>query len=335
MKSFPSILLFVLAFWLSPSCAPSESTKNSAPEALPKAELTAVQESTPEENNASPEAQAVVSEAKPEIATAPKQKEAAQPNQEPENFTRLAETEEPRNQKQETKNQKPSPAPASNLSQPNNAPPNHQLWNALLQQYVSANGRVNYKGLVSDKSQLQAYLDELAAHPADKSWSREEQLAYWINAYNAFTVKLILDNYPAASIRDIHSGNPWDVQWIKLGGKTFSLNNIENDIIRKQFSEPRIHFAVNCAANSCPPLLNKAWTAEKLETYLSQQARSFINDPRFNKLNPKSVQLSKIFEWYAGDFGNIIVFLNQYAQTPIEANAKISYLEYDWGLNGM
>lgn len=221
------------------------------------------------------------------------------------------------------------PGPASAV-----AHPSHQQWDQLLQQYVSADGRVGYKGLAAEKAKLEGYLHELAAHPANKNWSRDEQLAYWINAYNAFTVKLILDHYPLSSIRDIDNGNPWDVQWIKLGGKTLSLNQIENDIIRKQFNEPRIHFAINCAAASCPPLLNKAWTADKLEAYLDQRARNFINNPHYNRLNVKSVQLSKIFEWYAGDFGSIIPFLNRYAKATIAANAKVGYLEYDWKLNG-
>ncbi len=211
--------------------------------------------------------------------------------------------------------------------------PGHEGWDALLQKHVGADGKVNYKTFLADKAGLQAYLDELAARPVDKGWSRNEKLAYWINAYNAFTIKLILDNYPVSSIMKIHDGKAWDVKWIKLGDKTYSLNNIENDIIRPQFKEPRIHFAVNCAARSCPPLLNRAWTAGNLSRYLDQQARTFINDPRYNTISPKAVGISKIFEWYAGDFGNIIDYLNQYSNVRIQQDAKVNYKEYDWRLN--
>lgn len=223
------------------------------------------------------------------------------------------------------------PAPSAPIAA---IPPSHEQWDALLQQYVSAVGRVDYAGLLGERSRLQSYLDDLAALPPEKSWSRNEQLAYWINAYNAFTVKLILDHYPLSSILSLHSGKPWDVAWIEIGGKKHSLNQIEHEIIRKQFREPRIHFAVNCAAVSCPPLLNRAWTADKLETYFSRQAKNFINNPKYNQLGADAVRLSKIFEWYAEDFGDIIKYLNTYATSPISPAAEVSYLEYDWGLNG-
>lgn len=213
------------------------------------------------------------------------------------------------------------------------APPSHAAWDALLKKHVGADGKVNYKGIKADKAKLEGYLKELSAQAPSDSWSRNEQLAYWINAYNAFTIKLIIDKYPVASIRDLHQGNPWDVKWIKLGDKTYSLNNIENDIIRPTFKEPRIHFAVNCAAKSCPPLLNRAWTADALETLLEQQAKAFINNPAFNKVESGKAQVSKIFEWYATDFGNLADYLNRYAKTKLKKGAPIQYLEYNWALN--
>lgn len=212
-------------------------------------------------------------------------------------------------------------------------PPSHAAWDALLQEHVSDAGAVDYKGFKANASKLNAYLQSLRAHPVRESWSRNEKMAYWINAYNAFTIKLIVDNYPLSSIMDLHNGKTWDRKWIRLGEQTYSLNNIENDILRPQFQDARIHFAVNCAARSCPPLLNRAWTADNLERYFEQQARAFINNPRFNKIAPGSVQISKIFEWYAGDFGHIIEYLNQYSKTRINKNAKVSYREYDWALN--
>lgn len=213
------------------------------------------------------------------------------------------------------------------------AAPSHSIWNVLLQKYVNSAGRVNYAGLKKDMAKLQQYLDLLSDSPPQPSWSRNEEMAFWINAYNAFTVKLILDHYPVKSIKDLHNGQPWKVQWIKIGNKTYSLDEIENSILRPKFKDARIHFAVNCAALSCPPLLNQAWTAQNLEDNFEQQARNFINNPAFNKIAPNAIQVSKIFEWYAQDFGNLISFLNRYSKITIKPGAKVSYLEYNWSLN--
>lgn len=212
--------------------------------------------------------------------------------------------------------------------------PSHDQWNQLLQKYVNAKGDVNYAGFKSNKAALQSYLDLLAKNPPQNSWSRNEQLAYWINAYNAYTVKLIVDNYPINSIMDLHGGKPWDVKWIKLGDKTYSLNNIENDIIRPKFNEARIHFAVNCAAASCPPLLNQAFTATRLNSQLEKQTRSFINNTSYNQIKSGEVQISKIFEWYKSDFGSSLIgYLNPYTEVDIKKNAKVKYKEYNWSLN--
>lgn len=212
-------------------------------------------------------------------------------------------------------------------------PPSHETWDALLKKHVSATGQVNYKGIKAEKSKLEDYLKTLSTNAPEESWSKAEQMAFWINAYNAFTIKLIVDNYPTSSITKLHAGKPWDQKWIKIGSKTYTLNNIENDILRPQFKDARIHFAVNCAAKSCPPLLNAAWTATNLNSNLDAQAKKFINNPAFNKLSEKKAEVSKIFEWYAADFGKLIDFLNKYATTKASAKAKVSYLEYDWGLN--
>lgn len=212
-------------------------------------------------------------------------------------------------------------------------PPSHDAWDKLLQQYVTTDGKVNYDGLKKDKAKLEAYLKTLETNAPQDSWSRGEKMAFWINAYNANTVKLIVDNYPVASITKLDGGKPWDVKRVKIGGKTYSLNNIENDILRPQFKDARIHFAVNCAAQSCPPLLNRAWTASNLESNFEKQARAFINNPKFNKIGAKSAQVSQVFDWYAADFGNVVDFLNKYATTKIAAGTKVGYVEYDWGLN--
>lgn len=211
--------------------------------------------------------------------------------------------------------------------------PSHEPWNKLLTQFVSSAGKVNYRALKGKEADLDAYLKSLADNPVQSSWNRNEKMAYWINAYNAFTVKLILDNYPLSSIINLSGGKVWDKKWIKLGGKTYSLNNIEHDILRPQFKDARIHFAVNCAAKSCPPLLNRAWTAGNLSSNLNTQARKFINSAKYNQIGSDKVAISKIFEWYAVDFGNIVEYLNKYADTKISTNAQVSYQEYDWALN--
>lgn len=213
-------------------------------------------------------------------------------------------------------------------------PPDHSSWTQLLAKYVDPQGQVNYQGLKTDQANLDAYLQLLASNPVQEEWSRAEKLAYWINTYNAYTIKLILNHYPVKSIMDIEGGKAWDKVWIKLGNKSYSLNQIENEIIRPQFNEPRIHFAVNCAAKSCPPLLNEAWMPATLESQLEQRTKAFINNSAYNTIKPASVQVSKLFEWYQQDFGNTITYLNKFSTTTIKSNASVTYREYDWALNG-
>lgn len=211
-------------------------------------------------------------------------------------------------------------------------PLNHQNFDSLLRTYVDANGNVNYGGLKTDLDKLENYLEEL--ENADLSeMTRNEKLAFWINGYNAFTLKKILINYPVNSITDLDGGKPWDAKWIKLDGETLSLNQIENEIIRPKFKEPRIHFAVNCAAKSCPPLLNRAFTSSNLNSMLEKQTKAFINDPEYNDLTPGHIKISKIFEWYGSDFGELIDYINRYSKFKISKNAKVEFLEYDWQLN--
>lgn len=217
----------------------------------------------------------------------------------------------------------------------------HQIWNELLQTNVDEKGNVNYKGFISEKAKLQKYLDALSKEAPKRDWSKNEKLAYWINAYNAFTVKLIIDNYPTKSIKDLGGAiykinTPWDIKFITIEGKSYDLNNIEHGILRKEFDEPRIHFAVNCASISCPVLRNEAFVAGKLEQQLNEQTSRFINDPIRNKINSTTAELSKIFSWFKGDFtkdGTLEAFINQYAKTKITSQTKISFMEYNWNLN--
>jgi hypothetical protein len=209
----------------------------------------------------------------------------------------------------------------------------HRTFDVLLQKYVSDAGQVNYTGLKADKKELNAYCKLLAGNPVLDTWSKEEKMAYWINAYNAFTLKLIVDNYPTKSIMNFDGGKTWDVRRIKLGNQKYSLNNIENDILRPQFKDARIHFAVNCAAKGCPPLWNHAFTAENLEATLEARTKAFVNNPKYNEIHTNDVKISKIFEWYAADFGDIKNFLNQHSKTWIKRSASVVFMDYDWGLN--
>ncbi len=212
--------------------------------------------------------------------------------------------------------------------------PNHSLFDGLLKAHVSASGVVDYAALKGKEAKLDEYLSILESNPPETTWNRNQKLAYWINAYNAYTIKLILKNYPVGSITDLHGGKPWDVKWINLDGKNLSLNNIENDIIRPKYKEPRIHFAVNCAAKSCPPILNGAYKAKSLDSQLESQTKKFINNAVFNTLGKNEIKVSKIFDWYGVDFGDVASFVSRYANTTVKSSAKVGYNEYNWKLNG-
>lgn len=232
----------------------------------------------------------------------------------------------------------------SPLGGENTDPPSHHLFDTLLKRHVDEQGVVNYKGFMLDSTELETYLLLISENPPDgTTWSREEQLAYWINAYNAFTIKLIVDHYPVNSIRDIGPSleiplvnTVWHLEFFEIGGQPASLDEIEHKILRKKFVEPRIHFAINCASVSCPILLNSAFTAEKLEEQLERVTRSFINDPSRNELGRESAEISSIFFWFKEDFtrnGSLIEFINRYSDVPLQPTTKISFKEYDWNLN--
>lgn len=211
--------------------------------------------------------------------------------------------------------------------------PSHAAWDALLQQAVSETGKVNYAVFKNNKAALDAYLKTLSNNPPQKKWSRVEKMAYWINAYNAFTVDLIATNYPLTSILKLDGGKTWDVKRINIGGKKYSLNDLENEILRPQFKDARIHFAINCAAKSCPPLYHRAFTAAQLEETLEARTKLFLNNTRYNTLMPAKATLSKIFEWYAADFPDLRGFIGRYTGIALKGDAAIVYAEYDWNLN--
>jgi len=217
----------------------------------------------------------------------------------------------------------------------------HELWDELVKQNVRPDGRVNYKGFELRRDDLLLYLKLLSDNPPNpETWTETEQLAYWINAYNAFTVELILQNYPLESIKDI-AGNipminsPWDLKFFRIGKVQFDLNTIEHVILREQFEEPRIHFAINCASVSCPDLRGEAFVAERLNEQLEDQARTFISNTNKNIITATDVKLSKVFSWFKTDFTrhtSLISYIQQYSSGVMD-NADISYMEYNWSLN--
>lgn len=221
-------------------------------------------------------------------------------------------------------------------------PLDYQVYNKLLKAYVNEAGMVDYEGLLDEKDQLELFLDQLSDNPPSDQWSNKEKMAYWINAYNAFTLKLILDHYPVEGIRDIgpilqipYVNSVFDIRFITINGVKLDLNFIEHKVLRKEFDEPRIHFAINCASVSCPPLRREAFIAEKLDQQLQEQAIRYINGPH-NEISKNRMVLSKIFKWFKGDFtknGSLVDYIKPYTNVPIDDKTSIFFKNYNWDLN--
>jgi hypothetical protein len=230
----------------------------------------------------------------------------------------------------------------------------HVLFTDIVRQYVQ-DGRVNYKGLRHDP-RLDQYLIQLQTMDPDTISDSLAQLSFWINAYNAYTLKAICDHYPLKSINDLNPGglvagsslkaSIWDRDLVVLGHKRMTLNQIEHKIIRPLFNEPRAHFALVCASKSCPILRPEAYEARDLSAQLDDQGQAFLASTFRNRfdVSAKTAYLSKIFDWYGGDFGkskaDILRFIAQFAPAPVAADIqknpgqwKIKFLDYDWGLN--
>jgi hypothetical protein len=193
---------------------------------------------------------------------------------------------------------------------------------------------------------LQAYIAELAATPISR-FSRDEQLPYWINLYNALTVSVVLDPYPVESIRDIDispgffSSGPWDKQLVVVEGGALTLNDIEHRILRPIWRDPRIHYAVNCASIGCPNLERTAFTAENANALLEKGARQYVNHPRGARVTDGELIVSSIYVWYQADFGGsdegVIRHLQQYGRPKLKTGLatvdEIADDQYDWSLN--
>jgi len=217
----------------------------------------------------------------------------------------------------------------------------HELWTELLSEHVDSAGHVNYQGFIDDKKKFHRYLCELEQSPPQDDWTKDEELAYWINVYNAFTVELIIKNYPLKTIKDLGGSiykvnTAWDIKFIHIGDEVYDLNNIEHGIIRSDFSEPRIHFAVNCASVSCPKLRNEAYVGSRLDEQLTDQVRDFLANETKNIVGSENARLSKIFKWFSGDFTknmSLVEFINQYSEVKLTEDTNLEYLDYNWNLN--
>lgn len=217
------------------------------------------------------------------------------------------------------------------------------LYAALLQKYVH-HGVVDYAGFKRDVARLDAYLKILErVHPG--RLSRRERMAFYINVYNAWTIRLILTKYPdLKSIKDLGSWfrSPWRKKIVRLAGGVYHLDHIEHDILRPRFKDPRVHFALNCASQSCPILTSRPYEAATLDRTLDENTRRFLADPQRNYLQGDTLYASRIFRWFRGDFkGGVVKFFIRYGPADLARKleklgdrVRVRYLSYDWSLNG-
>lgn len=218
----------------------------------------------------------------------------------------------------------------------------HRLYGELLQKYVK-DGFVNYKGLKTEEPKLDQYLQLLDATNPDEL-GRNEQFALYANTYNAYTLKLILQHYPVESIKDTGSllKSPWKIEFVKIGGETMTLDDVEHNILRPHFQDARVHFAINCAAKDCPLLMSKPYRGDSLDEQLEYNTRAFLNNPKKTYLDGNTLYVSRIFKWFGDDFNNdplnfVLKFAEGDFKKQLEAKKdqiKIKYLDYDWSLNG-
>ena len=226
----------------------------------------------------------------------------------------------------------------------------HAPWDRFLARYLSTDAsgvnRLDYARVTdTDHDALRAYLSTLQAVEV-KSLTRDQQLAFWINLYNSKTVDVVLTAYPVKSILDIKDGvlptGPWNRKVLTVEGESLSLNDVEHRIVRPVFRESRIHYALNCAATSCPNLMAQAWRAEGLHEDLAAAERAYVNDPRGVQIAENgTITLSKIYAWFREDFGateaDIIDRLASVAEPELQAKLRkrkqVARYEYDWALN--
>ncbi len=215
----------------------------------------------------------------------------------------------------------------------------HKDWDAFLNKYVTEGGKVNYSEIIRHTDEFNKYIILLSNAKPGPGWSENDKKAYWINVYNAFTIKLILDHYPVKSIKDVKEDmTSWsEMQFIIIKGKNYCLKDIEEKIIFKEFNDKRIIFALCNATASSPQLLNHAYIGDKLDSLLDNQTKTFINDTYKNNLSGSKIEISEVFKWHKDEFGKenttIIDFINKYANIKLDRNVKISHMKYNWNIN--
>jgi len=228
----------------------------------------------------------------------------------------------------------------------------HEAFTRLLNQYVDEDGYVDYEGLRAEADEVLVPYLEWLGDTDPSGWSRDERLAFWINAYNAYALKLIVDNYPVENIWATTKGppepkeenNPFAMKVGPVADTARTLDEIEHNIIRERFDEPRIHFAVVCAAESCPPLRTEAYTGPNLDDQLDDQGRTFLHDTEKNQVprGDDAIALNRILKWFMEDFGDstdeLQTYIAQYFEGDVRrhleaADYKVEFLEYDWTLN--
>ena len=218
----------------------------------------------------------------------------------------------------------------------------NSLYGELLKKYVR-NGKVDYAGFKTEEAKLDRYL-KILENVDSGILSRNEQFAFYINAYNAWTIKLILSGYPGVtSIKDLGSllKSPWKKKIVRIDGKVITLDHVEHEILRPRYKDPRVHFAINCAAKSCPPLRPEPFNGNILDRQLDDSTRSFINNPQSYRLDDSELYVSTIFKWFSEDFNeDIFGFFLKYATGNLKKELKskserivVKYIEYDWSLN--
>lgn len=211
--------------------------------------------------------------------------------------------------------------------------PDHSIWSTELDKYVSENGLVNYSAWKENQDKLNHYLQQLSGPLPLSNWSQNVQLAYWLNLYNAYTIKLVLEHYPMDSVTELFDGMPWSEPWIELGDSLYSLDQIQLEI-RKQFNEPRTHFALNNATKSSPPLLREAYIPERLGEQLNAQAECFISNSSLNQFTDSTAILSPIFRLYKGEFKpDILTYLKKYLPDTQMDHLTIQFFELDMAIN--
>jgi hypothetical protein len=212
------------------------------------------------------------------------------------------------------------------------AQPEHTEFGKLLRKHVSYEGGVRYAGLIKDKKKLEDYLSELSKDAPQKTWTKNEKKAYWINTYNAIVLLTMCKNYPLENVYKLDEGQFFKDKVFKANQTTYSLDDIEHNILRP-LDDARIHCAINCAAKSSPILNNFAYEAVALDNQLDFSAKRYVKLVVMKNFDGKTLALPKVFDWYKDDFKNPVGFINRFAETPLPENLTTFFAEYDWSLN--